>query len=110
MGSKVNPYPYIGSSDIYVQPSREEGYGITVTEAKVLLRPIVTSNCPPFFEQIKHGETGFISSNEEELYKNIKILIENPKLRKTFSNNLMNEKYINEPEIAKLNKIIDGAQ
>ena len=47
-----NPYKYIKNGDIYVQPSRFEGYGITIAEAKALNKPIVASNIPEFKEQL----------------------------------------------------------
>lgn len=63
VGAKPNPYPYMKTCDIYVQPSRWEGYGITVAEAKVLCKPIVTSDIPEFREQIRHGVTGLIGKD-----------------------------------------------
>ena len=44
LGSIENPYPFIEQSDIYVQPSRWEGYCTTLTEAAILKKPIVTTN------------------------------------------------------------------
>ena len=44
LGKKDNPYPYMRSCDIYVQPSRKEGFGLTTIEAKILKRPIVCTN------------------------------------------------------------------
>lgn len=41
LGKKVNPYPYIKACDLYVQPSRYEGKAVTVTEAKILGKPIL---------------------------------------------------------------------
>lgn len=42
-GMKENPYPYIGTCDIYVQPSYEENTGITILEAHRLARPVVST-------------------------------------------------------------------
>lgn len=44
-GSKSNPYPYIKNSDLYVQPSFEEGYGMAICEAAILHKVIVATNC-----------------------------------------------------------------
>ena len=62
--------------DIYVQPSRWEGFGITVTEAKVLSKPIITSDIPEFREQLRNGKTGLLCANENEMYASIKKMIE----------------------------------
>ncbi len=44
-GLKPNPYPYMATADIYVQPSRSEGYCITLAEARLFGMPVV---CTPF--------------------------------------------------------------
>ncbi len=44
-GLKPNPYPYMAAADIYVQPSRSEGYCITLAEARLFGMPVV---CTPF--------------------------------------------------------------
>lgn len=43
LGVKTNPYPYMRHCDIYVQPSRHEGYCITLAEAKLFGHPIITT-------------------------------------------------------------------
>lgn len=44
VGMKDNPYPYIARADLYVQPSRFESYGLTIAEAMVLGRFVVSTN------------------------------------------------------------------
>ncbi len=92
-GAKSNPYPYVRQCDIYVQPSRHEGYCITIAEARALERPIVTTDTVGAQEQIKHGETGLISRlNEQEIMHNIISLIEDPELKDKLSKALQKEK------------------
>lgn len=55
-----NPYKYMKNCDIYVQTSRQEGFGITLTEAKILNKLIVTTDFPCAFEQIENDFTGVI--------------------------------------------------
>lgn len=93
LGATSNPYPFINDCDIYVQPSRHEGYCITLAEAKSLNRPIVSTNFTGAKEQLKDGETGLIVSMDEiEIYKAVIRLIENKELRKMLSLNLANLK------------------
>src|SRR5690625_3376203 len=57
LGIKQNPFPYFKNCDLYVQPSQEEAYCITVAEARVFHKPIVTTNTGAS-EQIRHEKTG----------------------------------------------------
>lgn len=60
LGKKTNPYPYIKECDVYVQPSRHEGYATTILEAKVLKKIIVASDIPSNREQIKTENNGYL--------------------------------------------------
>lgn len=43
LGMRANPFPYMGRADIYLQPSRREAYGLTIQEALLLERPVVST-------------------------------------------------------------------
>lgn len=89
LGSKKNPYPYMKESDIYVQLSRHEGYCLTLAEARILNKPIVTTNFAGAKEQIEDGVTGLIvNSDIDEITNAIKSLIEDPIKKKYISDNL----------------------
>ncbi len=61
MGFKENPYSFMKTCDIYVQSSLFEGLGLTVIEAAILCKPIVTTNFPTASTIVTHKETGLIS-------------------------------------------------
>lgn len=89
LGATPNPYPYIENADIYVQTSRHEGYCLTLTEAKCLNKPIITTNFTGAYEQVKDGYSGLIvECSEEDLYQKLKYLIEHPEERFKLSANL----------------------
>ncbi|MEH7464868.1 glycosyltransferase, partial [Bacillus thuringiensis] len=94
LGADPNPYPYIEQCDIYVQPSRYEGYCITLAEARCLHKAIVTTNFTGAKEQIKDGKTGLIVNvDENEIYEAVKKLINNHDLCRYFSGNLAKEHF-----------------
>ncbi len=94
LGAKSNPYPFIRESDIYVQPSRHEGYCLTLAEAKCLNKPIVTTNFTGANEQIKNNESGLIVDiDKDKIYLAITELMKNPRLCKRLSNNLSKESF-----------------
>ena len=97
LGKSSNPYKYIKKCDIYVQPSRYEGFCTTITEAKVLAKPIVMTNVSGAKEQIDNYKNGIIVEFDATLLCNaIKELINNGVLREKMINNLIeNRKNIN---------------
>lgn len=105
LGSTPNPYPYIANADIYVQTSRHEGYCLTLAEAKCLRKPIIATNFTGAYEQLKDGFNGFIvECKEEELYRKVKFLINNPLQRKKLIENLktINEETADETKLVSI--------
>ena len=92
LGETNNPYSYMQQCDIYVQPSRYEGYCTTITEAKILCKPIIMTNVSGAKEQIFNGQNGIITDiTTDALYEGIKLLLDSKELRRKFINNLKNE-------------------
>lgn len=60
LGQQLNPYPYFAQTDFYVQTSSYEGSCITIEEAMVFCKPVVTTNFPPAYNKIIDGENGYI--------------------------------------------------
>jgi glycosyltransferase involved in cell wall biosynthesis len=107
LGSCSNPYTYMSQCDIYVQPSRYEGYCLTVLEAKSLYKPIVTTNVNGVNEQIENRESGIIVDiNEESLFHAIKNVIDDPTLRNTLVHNLEREMKYNKVDSKKVLEVI----
>lgn len=107
MGSDPNPYSYIEQCDIYVQPSRHEGYCITLAEARCLKKPIITTDFTGAKEQIKHEETGLVVSiDENEIYNAVIKLIHNRVLGNTFSANLSKETFNTTRDMEKIYALI----
>lgn len=107
LGSKLNPYPYMKDCDIYMQPSRHEGYCITLGEARCFSNPIVTTNFTGANEQIRNEVTGLICDiSEEGIYIALKRLLDDKYLFNRMKNNLDKEVVDSTKEIIKLNKLI----
>ena len=93
LGKKSNPYPYLKHCDVYVQSSRHEGYALTILEAKIFNKPIVTTDFAGVREQIVDMQTGAIVpvGAIQEMANKIYELIQDKDLRYKYSNNLANE-------------------
>ena len=108
LGQKENPYPYIANSDIYVQPSRHEGFCLTLAEARCLHKPIVSTNFTGAKEQITDNYDGFIvNASEQELYEKVSYLINHPEKSLKFITNLKKEKINTTGESKKIIDFID---
>lgn len=107
LGQKLNPYPYLEMCDIYFQPSRHEGYCIALAEARAFCKPIVASDFAGAKEQLINGETGLISScDEEELYRSLERLLEDKHLCVELSKNLKEQNKNNHEQITLLEEIL----
>ena len=92
LGYQSNPYQYIAQCDIYFQPSRFEGFCITLGEAKILHKPIVTTDFAGAREQIINNENGLIIPCEEKaMFETLAQIIKDTGLQKEFSKRLIDE-------------------
>lgn len=108
LGTKKNPFPYLKQCDIYVQPTYMEGFCTTTNEARVLCKPVVTTDIPPMREQFVNGINGILTDcNEEDIYTGIKKLLDCPDLLKQFSEKLSEIQFDNNVELQKLYSSID---
>jgi glycosyltransferase involved in cell wall biosynthesis len=98
MGVKDNPYPYMKQADIYVHATRFEGKSIAIEEAQILGKTIVASDCTGNTEQIISEYDGILLTlNVENLVRELKRVIDNPKLRKELAEHVL-EKQLEFPE------------
>jgi len=109
LGKKNNPYPYMKGCDLYLQPSRYEGKSVTVTEAKILAKPIIVTNYPTAPSQITHGVDGLIcDSSIEKISECIINTYKNSTLREQLSDFCRVQDYANRDELNKLYTIMEN--
>lgn len=70
------------SSDIILQKSIREGFGLTVSEAMWKQKPVIGGNVGGIKLQIRDGQNGFLVSSPEQAAERIIELIRNPHLAK----------------------------
>lgn len=108
MGKKENPYPYIKSCDLYVQPSRYEGRAVTVTEAQILGKPVIITNYATAGSQLRDGIDGIICPlSVGGIAAAIEKLYYSPGVRKKLSLGCMESNYDNRDEIEKIYRLIE---
>ena len=110
LGMKTNPYPYMARCDVYVQTSSFEGFGLTVAEAKILGRPVVSTNFDVVHDQLKHEENGLIAEmTPESVADNIIRMITDEELHDHIVANVSKERnmtYIT--EVRKVESLLDA--
>jgi trehalose synthase len=70
------------ASDVVIQKSLKEGFGLTVTEALWKKTPVVASNVGGIPLQIKGGKNGFLINSIEECADKVVFLLKNPEKAK----------------------------
>ena len=82
----------MSKADVYVQTSTFEGFGMTIAEAKILHRPVVSTNFDVVYDQITDRENGLIAEmTPESVASKILELIQNKELRSHIVSNLEQE-------------------
>lgn len=108
LGKKDNPYSYMNNCDIYVQPSKKEGFGLTVVEAKVLRKPIVCTNFNTAKELINDQIDGtIVNQDKDDIFKGIKKCIDDKSyIERIYKNLNDNPVYSSVSEIEKIESMI----
>lgn len=90
VGMKGNPYPYIRQADLYVQPSRFEGYPMTLLEALVIGQPVISTNNNGAKEIIEVNYNGLLCTvNADELTRLIDEVLKKPDKRDELRKNVI---------------------
>ena len=102
LGAKTNPYPYLKLSDCFVMSSEFEGYPVTLIEAEILSKPIITTNVSDVKEEIDKKYGIVVEKSEKGIYDGMKQFLDEGIEIDKFSP----EKY-NENIVKKLEKIFE---
>lgn len=79
LGMKENPYPYIAKADLYVQPSRFEGYPMSILEAVILKKIVISTNNKGAEEMLKNLKCGILCKiDSTDLAEKISSIISDP--------------------------------
>jgi glycosyltransferase involved in cell wall biosynthesis len=77
----------MAASDLFVLPTKEEGFGLVVAEAQACGVPVLTSNVPPLAEILEDGVTGYcLDSDDDKAFASIALrLLRDPAVRARMS-------------------------
>ncbi|EEL78884.1 Glycosyl transferase group 1 [Bacillus cereus AH1271] len=109
LGAVSNPYPFMKQCDLYVQPSRYEGYCITLAEARCFNNPIISTDFTGASEQIIHNHNGLIVQfDEQQMYDSIVQILSDKSLEGRLRKNIEKEVVDTREELKKLYKIANS--
>ncbi|MBR5673750.1 MAG: glycosyltransferase [Muribaculaceae bacterium] len=109
LGTTPNPYPYIKNCDIYVQTSRHEGFGLSIAEARILNRPVVTTKFDSVYNQMVPNKNGLVVPiNATAVADAIQRLLEDKSLYNSIVDFQRQEKKGNVEEIEKFYQLIEN--
>ncbi len=90
-GMQKNPYPYMAACNIYVQPSYEEAWGMTIAEAHKLSKPVISTKTLGGQKLVENGKNGILCDiNPQAISDAIINLNDNAELYAKIKNNLDN--------------------
>ena len=96
-GLKDNPHPYVKNCDIYVQPSYEESFGLTIYEAMILNKIVVTTSTVGAQEIVTNEVDGIIADiSSKSIAQKIQYVLENEKLENKIKKVLEQKNYSKE--------------
>ncbi len=111
LGNQPNPYTYIKSADICVQPSSYEGFSVTVFEGKYFRKPMVVSSIPSNKEMIEDNVNGLIiERNQDSIYGAVKYLLDNPEKRAELGQAPMKGSATNKEIMAEIEQLFEVRQ
>lgn len=91
LGEKVNPFPYLNFGDLFILPSRSEGFPNVLLEAMALQKAVIAADCETGPSEIIDGSNGTLVDvdNPQEITKAVIRYIENPKLAEEHGRNAL---------------------
>lgn len=108
LGTKKNPYPYFKTADLYVQTSRNEGFGLTIAEARLLNTPVVTTRFDTVYIQMIHEKNGLVTDmNPEEVANAIERMMNDKDLYNSIVEFLKVEQKENFESVEKFDALIE---
>lgn len=89
VGKKENAYKYLKAFDIYIQPSRKEGFAWAILEAMNASLPVIATSVGSAPEMIDHGVNGLLAKpcDPVAISKAIESVFKDKELAKTLGNN-----------------------
>lgn len=107
LGEVPNPMPLLKSADIFVNPSRHESWGMTVSEALCLGKVVITSNLKVFEEQITNGVNGLmVEPTSENIADVIMDVLADKGLRSRLESEAVHYPYTTEKIVAEFDTLV----
>ncbi|MEW7314375.1 glycosyltransferase family 4 protein [Buttiauxella gaviniae] len=107
------PLKFIAQLDIFMMPSRSEGFGLTIIEAAQLNVPVITSDIPIFKELFRDMVIMFDLNKAESLYDEIVYVYNNKETLSMQAKKIALEKYNSETMTASylaLYKVVNNGE
>lgn len=109
IGSRDNPYPWVKSADVIVNPSKSESWGMTVSEALCLGKAVIVSDIPVFNEQVINGVNGLIcNSTYQVIAEAILKIYNNADLKDRLEKNARNYPYTKERIVEEFDELVNS--
>ena len=94
LGYQKNPYKYLTNADAFVCSSIAEGFSTVVSEAIILGKPVITTDCAGMKEMLgENDEFGIVTENSENgLYNGLNKFLSDEKIYDFYKKQILKRK------------------
>lgn len=99
-GKQSNPYKYMNAADVFICSSCFEAYGMVVSEALILAKPVISTNTEGPAEILQGGKYGMLVDNSTDgIYGGMKRVLDDKKLIEELKTKAISGKDRFDPEL-----------
>lgn len=109
LGQQINPFPLLKQADLFLLPSKYEGYPTTVIEAFMAGVPVLACLVAGVDQQILEGHNGWIVDNDDQAFAHeLHELIQQDDGLKQAKRHLHNYHYDNQAHLDRFMQVLEG--
>ena len=108
-GQQANPYSLMRAGEVFVQSSRIEAFGLTIIEAMILGKPVISTRTDGGLELLQDEQFGLLcDASEASIAEAVETMLVSPDVRDRFAQRLEDHDFdaMNETVMERLYQVL----